>query len=132
MTLHKATNIACSAFITACNPFRHAGDVASNANRQQALARELSHCSLVFICGIGQHPSNRWPGEASYRILGLSLEAAKALVAKYEQTAIVWSGADAKPQLILLRRFHNPNKDASWATTLLGISMVRQASCAAC
>jgi len=34
---------------------------------------------------------------------GLSLEASKSLGARFEQNAIVWSGADAVPQLILLR-----------------------------
>lgn len=36
-------------------------------------------------------------------MLRISLEAAKELGARYEQNAIVWAGADAMPQLILLR-----------------------------
>ena len=53
--------------------------------------------------GLGQHPTNGWSGEVSYLILGLTLEAAKVLGARHEQNAIVWSDADALPQLILLR-----------------------------
>jgi len=101
--LHKANHVACSAFITACNPFSQTCDDTSNAGRQEPLARELRQRSLTFIDGIGQHPSNEWPGEASVLVLGLSLEAAKALGTKYGQNAIIWTGADAVPQLILLR-----------------------------
>jgi hypothetical protein len=49
------------------------------------------------------HRSNHLSGEASYLIFGLTLEAAKALRTRLEQNAIVWTGADAVPQLILLR-----------------------------
>jgi hypothetical protein len=52
---------------------------------------------------IGQHPSNAWAGEESFLCFGISLEAAKALGRRFEQNAIVWSAADAIPQLILLR-----------------------------
>ena len=101
--LHEEARVECSAFITACNPFSQAYDDASNATRQDALARELRQRSLTVIDGVGQHPSNNWPGEASFLALGLSLKAAKTLGAQYGQNAIIWSGADAVPQLILLR-----------------------------
>ena len=59
--------------------------------------------SLEFVAGIGQHPSNQWPGEPSYLVFGLTLEAAKTLGTRLEQNAIVWNGSDGTPQLILLR-----------------------------
>jgi len=59
--------------------------------------------SLPFIERVGQHPSNRWAPEPSFLVLGLSLEAAKALGSRHEQNAIVWCGIDATPQLVLLR-----------------------------
>ena len=93
----------CSAYITACNPFSQALDDAANAERHAALGGELEQRSLSSIEGVGQHPSNQWPGEASFLIFGLTLEAAKTLGTRLEQNAIVWSGADAVPQLILLR-----------------------------
>ena len=102
-TVHEAHDIECSAFITACNPFSQNSSDEFNAARQQALAGELMQLGLSFIEGIGQHPSNNWPGEASFLVLGLPLEAAKALSTRYGQNAIVWSGADATPQLVLLR-----------------------------
>ena len=93
----------CSAYITALNPFSRALDVAANAERHAALGRELEQRSLASIEGLGQHPSNQWPGEASYLVFGLTLEAAKTLGTRLEQNAIVMAGADAVPQLILLR-----------------------------
>ncbi len=64
---------------------------------------ELGRRSLAYIEGIGQHPSKQWPGEASYLVFGLELEAAKTLGRALRQNAIVWSDADAVPRLILLR-----------------------------
>ena len=102
--LHKASRVTTSAFITACNPFSQALDEAANIQRQVALASELKSRGLTFIEGIGQHPTNKeWRGEPSFLVLNLSLEAAKALGARHEQNAIIWCGADAVPQLILLR-----------------------------
>lgn len=103
LSAHKRLRTHCSAFLTAWNPFSHALDAASNAERQAALARELKQRSLAFELGIGQHPGNGWPGEESFLVYGLTLEAAKVLGRRLEQNAFVWCGADAVPQLILLR-----------------------------
>jgi len=103
MALHRAHRADCSAFVTACNPFSQAFDEAANAERQATLARELKQRSLTFIDGVGQHPSHQWPGEASFLVFGLTLEATKTLGARLEQNAVIWSGSDAIPQLILLR-----------------------------
>ena len=100
---HKAHQVACSAFLTACNPYSQELSVNDNNARQLALAKELAFRSLEFFEGIGQHPSNHWPGEPSYLVFGLTLEAAKTLGTRLEQNAIVWNGSDGVPQLILLR-----------------------------
>lgn len=100
---HKRHKTQCSAFLTACNPYSHAFDAASNAERQAALAEELKQRSLAFETGIGQHPGNGWPGEESFLVYGLTLESAKVLGTRLEQNAFVWCGEDAVPQLILLR-----------------------------
>ena len=103
VAMHKHHRVDCSAFITACNPLGETiGDLA-NAERHADLGRELGHRSLAKIEGIGEHPSNQWPGEASYLIFGLTLEAARTLGTRLEQNAIVWTDADAAPQLVLLR-----------------------------
>jgi hypothetical protein len=103
LAAHVRQNADCSAFLTACNPFSEPFDETANAARQSALANELSCRSLTFLPGVGQHPSNEWPGEASFQVFGLTLEASKALGVRFEQNGFVWSGADAVPHLILLR-----------------------------
>lgn len=100
---HQSCRTDSSAFITAFNPFSQVLSDELNAQRHAQLRRELDLRSLKYIEGVGQHPSNQWPGEVSYLVFGLGLEAAKNLGSKFEQNAIVWSGADATPQLILLR-----------------------------
>jgi hypothetical protein len=101
--LHKSQRVASSAFITACNPLSLPLDELANAERQSALASELKFRSLIFVQGLGQHPSGDWPAEPSYLVFGVSREAAKALGVRFEQNAIVWTGADAVPELVLLR-----------------------------
>ncbi|MBN3792652.1 DUF3293 domain-containing protein [Burkholderia sp. Ac-20353] len=101
--MYDARQVTGSAFITACNPFSQDLSPEANAARQEALARELEEHGLTFIEGIGKHPFNDWPGEASFLVLGATLDIAKALGQKHGQNAIVWCGADAVPQLILLR-----------------------------
>jgi Protein of unknown function (DUF3293) len=101
--LHQAFLVDCSAFITAANPFSVIADEATNARRQAALAEELGRRGLRFIEGMGEHPSGKWPGEPSFLIFGLSLDAARQLGTQHGQNAIVWCGDNAMPQLILLR-----------------------------
>lgn len=76
-------------FITAWNPLARALSDEENHKRQKELTDELERRSLVCIDGIGQHPTNGWPGEVSVLALGLQVEAARALCAKYEQLACV-------------------------------------------
>lgn len=100
---HKRHRVECSAFVTACNPLSQELNDEANLEKQRLLAKELTSRSLEFISGIGQHPSNKWPGEPSYLVFGLTLEASKVLGMRLEQNAIIWSGSDGVPQLILLR-----------------------------
>ncbi len=93
----------CCTFITACNPLGEALSDAQNAALQTKLALTLRQRSLVFFDGIGQHPTGAWPGEPSFLVLDLSLASARALGQTLAQNAIVWCGADAVPQLVLLR-----------------------------
>jgi hypothetical protein len=101
--LHRAHDVDCSAFITAVNPLSLQTDHADNLRRQAKLADELKRKYFELIDGIGQHPSGEWPGEPSFLVIGISLDAAKELGTRYKQNAIVWCGDDAVPQLILLR-----------------------------
>ena len=97
----------CAAYLTACNPLgQDVGDI-ENAARQAELGRELKGRSLRVIDGVGldgqSEEVQKWPGEASFLVLGLSLEASRALGRKYEQNALIWCSKDAVPQLVLLR-----------------------------
>jgi hypothetical protein len=103
LSAHRRQNVDCSAFLTACNPLSEAVDHDANTALQAALARELTHRSLVCLPGVGQHPTNGWPGEDSFLVFGLALEAAKALCRRLNQNGFVWNGVDAVPRLILLR-----------------------------
>jgi hypothetical protein len=101
--LHQAVAVECSAFITACNAFSKSTDVVVNRHRQTRLANELAARGLPTIDAIGVHPSGLWPGEPSLLVPGLSLDDACRVGAQFDQNAIVWSGADAIPRVILLR-----------------------------
>jgi Protein of unknown function (DUF3293) len=108
--LNSALAVACkqrcaesSAFITACNPNSKPLDDQANAQRHALLRRELKERNLAFIEGEGRHPSNGWPGEASFLIFGIDLETARDLSRQLQQDAFVWASSDSRPQLILLR-----------------------------
>jgi hypothetical protein len=101
--LHKNLGVDCSAFVTACNPWSENLVDKENVKRMDKLRQLLRTRSLRWLEGVGQHPGNLWPGEPSVLVWGLSLAAAKVLAQDFEQNTFVWSGADARPQLVLLR-----------------------------
>lgn len=101
--LQNARGVACSAFITACNPASIQVAPAGNDQAQAALKAALQSAAVQFIEGVGQHPHSSWPGEQSVLALGLSRETAEELGRQFGQDAIVWCGRDAVPQLVLLR-----------------------------
>ena len=93
----------CAAYITACNPLGRSLSDAENTTRQAALLKELSARSLKSMNGIGLDSKGKWPGEASFLVMNLSLEAPRVLASKYEQNAVVWCDKEAVAQLVLLR-----------------------------
>lgn len=101
--LYQQHGCNCAVYLTACNPFSRNLSAAENEVRQSELAQELTKRGLKFIQGVGQDSQGKWPGEASFLVLGLSLEVSRALARKHEQNAFVWCGRDAVPQLELLR-----------------------------
>ena len=101
--IHQRAGVTSSVFITACNPGSTPLDVAANAQRQDALAEALRQRHVTFVDAWGAHPSNGWPEEPSFLVLGLSLEIAKALGRHFDQNAILYSGEDAIMRLLLLR-----------------------------
>lgn len=103
LALYRKHHVNCAAYITAFNPYSRAVGIDENTERQAKLEMQLRQRSLPFLEGQGRHPSNTWPAEDSFLVLGLALAAAKVLGQQCEQNAIVWCGADAVPQLITLR-----------------------------
>ena len=70
---------------------------------QQALAQDVAEMGLRSIAAAGEHPANGWPAEPSFLVPGLPLEDARLLGEKFGQNAVVWSGANGVPRLVLLR-----------------------------
>lgn len=101
--LHAQRDVACSAYITACNPFSKTVGVALNARRQQQLAADLQARGFVYFSGKGVHPSGSWPAEPSFLVMGLDQEQARALGDQYEQNAVLCCDWQAIPRLVLLR-----------------------------
>jgi len=92
----------CAAFITAWNPMCQALSQEENRSRQQSLLDEINGRGLIVLPGIGQHPNNGWSGEESVLVLGLQLEAARAIATTYEQLAFVWAKKGYSVELIEL------------------------------
>lgn len=101
--LHALNAATCSAFVTACNPFSRPMSEPQNLARQLELKAWLSERNRTCAEGFGKHPHNGWPAEQSLLVFGLALADAQDLGRRFEQNAIVWSGADATPQLVVLR-----------------------------
>ncbi len=100
---HIRQAVDCSAFMTACNPRGQRVDERSNRRLTSQLAAVLAESGRVFVAGTGLDPSGDWPGEASFLVAGLNLPTARSLGRRFDQNAVVWSGPDAVPRLILLR-----------------------------
>lgn len=93
-------NALCATFITASNPFGQQVSEAENVARKQELRDNLKKRSLIFFEGVGQHPDGLWPGEESFLVFDLALEASKALAHHFDQLAFLWSGPEAVAELV--------------------------------
>jgi hypothetical protein len=96
----KKSKYSSAAFLTAYNPYSQQLSNAENVARQEQLKIEITKRGLTTIEGIGQHPSNQWPGEPSLLIIGLSKAAAATLARQQEQNAFLWCDETSIPQLI--------------------------------
>lgn len=101
--LHGLHGVDCSVFITSWNPYGVDVGRAINQRRLSTLREDMISLASRIFDGFGKHPANSWPAEPSFLILGLSLEEAKELGIRHEQNAIVWTGTDGMPELVLLR-----------------------------
>jgi hypothetical protein len=101
--LYQKYNCLSAAVITAWNPQSMATSKNYNLAAQLRLEIQLSARSVPFITAIGEDPEMEWSGEESFLAFNLSLDATKDLGLEFLQNAVVWSGQDAIPQLVLLR-----------------------------
>jgi DNA-binding transcriptional ArsR family regulator len=101
--LYRTHLVSSCAFITAWNPYSESLSAEENSARQTRLANDVRELALELIEGEGKHPNGLWPGEASYLVLGLTLDEAQKLGQQYQQNAILWCGAEAIPRLVLLK-----------------------------
>ena len=101
--LFAAKGVNCGAFLTAYNPRGTLQPEAANQLAHAQLATHLAQLGHAVIEGSGSEKGTDWAAEESYFALGMDLEPAKAMGTHFDQDAIVWVGADAEPQLILLR-----------------------------
>ena len=101
--LFATKGVNCGAFLTAYNPRGTLQPEAANHLAHAQLATQLEQLGHEVIAGAGSEKGTDWAAEESYFALGMDLEPAKAMGTHFDQDAIVWVGADAEPQLILLR-----------------------------
>lgn len=101
--VHAKYAVSASCFVTACNPRSVRFEDQVNAARHAALCRSLRAAGRVYFEGEGRDPTGSWPPEQGAIVLGTSRVDAEALGRSWEQNAIVWSGGDAIPQLLMLR-----------------------------
>lgn len=101
--LYHERRVTCAAFLTAWNPLSVATDAATNAAFQRELADSIAAQGYPSLAGFGTDPSGQWPGEDSLLVLGIDRRHASDLGNRFRQNAIVWIGADAVPELVLLR-----------------------------
>lgn len=91
------------AFITACNPYSFPLSEVDNAQRDRELSLLLQAQGFSSQTGLGQHPSNGWPGEPSQLVWGVARDKACHIANQFQQNAFVWAAEDGVPELILLR-----------------------------
>ena len=103
LAVYNQAGISSCAFLTACNPYSIALGAEENAMRQKKLALLLAVHGYRYAEGVGQHPTNGWPGEPSYLIWGIPRWHACAIAEEFQQNALIWAGAEGRPELILLR-----------------------------
>ena len=101
--LYRTYAVNSAAFLTAWNPEGNLQHETANREAFARLQERVTSLSVKVISGFGEDPDGAWAGEESLLTLGLGREIACEIGAEFRQNAIVWAGADAVPELILLR-----------------------------
>ena len=95
--------IQAACYLTACNPWGQILEPAENARRMSALRHAVDSEGLQYLDGCGQDPLGQWPAEDSVLIWGMDADTARQWGRHWQQNAVLWSDADARPQLLWLR-----------------------------
>lgn len=101
--LQRDSGVACSAFLTAHNPKSEPATPAMNRAAQARLRRQLRGAGLAWRSGFARDPAGAWPDEPSLLVLGLARIEAEALARAFGQNALLCSGHDGVPRLVLVR-----------------------------
>lgn len=99
----KRHAVECGAFITAYNPRGTIQHADLNQIAHASLKTRVAALELTDIDAFTQTHSGDWPTEHGLFVLGIDLERAKSLGSDLGQDALVWTGPDLTPTLILLR-----------------------------
>lgn len=95
--------IQAACYLTACNPWGQILEPTENARRMRALRHALDSEGWQYLDGSGQDPLGHWPAEDSVLIWGMDAETARQWGRHWQQNAVLWSDADARPRLLWLR-----------------------------
>ncbi len=101
--LYEESGVTSAAYLSAWNPYSQIVADEANTAAAKALDAQLAGVAPVVAPGWGADPTGAWPPERSTLALGLTLEEAKRLAEAFRQNGFVWCGADATPQLVLMR-----------------------------
>jgi hypothetical protein len=98
-TLFRDTGHSRASFMTPDNPFSVPSSERANRFKRALLRFLLPESSLPTVA---HDPTERWPDEHGFLVMGWSLRAVKALGITFGQNAVLWMGEDAVPKLVLL------------------------------
>lgn len=99
--LHERHDVSSSVFVTACNPFGEELSADDNALAMSRLFSVLERRSFIFISGQGCGDDATWPPEPSFLVLGIDLHRSLALCRLLRQNAVVFSGPECIPTLLM-------------------------------
>ena len=96
-------NVKFAVFITAFNPYSQELPLKENRLRNKKLEGKIKSLDLYYIKGDGRCGDSGEVGEESFLVFGLSKKQAINLGKESQQNAIVVSGKNAIPSLLLLK-----------------------------
>ena len=99
----RSQEVASALFITAYNPFSIPTPAGENELGQARLRSRLGNLTPVVWIGEGRGRIGDWPPEPSFLALGIDYDTACAFGREFGQNAIIFTGADVVPSLVMLR-----------------------------